>query len=252
VVRERASHAAGLDGLHTAIPNHVGTEGDGAAPTGTEETDKVDKDAPRSGGVLTNPIGIVVALVVVIACGFMVIRASDRGDGKILVEGAPPAGSSETAAPAKPAGPENLFNKAGDNFTSILTGRLTEGLKTSDPEELAQYFKENGVTYPVTFAPVRAELKGGAISQHGQTRMAHVFFAKGDATIYLFEVPLDVVRRKNIVEISDEVLKQLEAGNTLWEQPGSNTLAMFKKGDLICVIVANLWKEELVPIISTK
>jgi hypothetical protein len=231
--------------------NHVSHDGAGAVDTDGAPGDAVQ--AGRGAGFLSSPIGVVAAVAIVIASAVVLVRSADRGDGKIIVD-EPQASTSVAAgvAPAAKHGPENLFNKSADIFSSILSGELAVQHMTSDQSELAQYFKENGVSYAVNFAPVHAPLEGGLITQNENTRLAHVVFTRGDVTVYLLEVPIDLLRQGTIVNVGDVVLKQLEGGKTLWEEPNGHRLAMFKQGELICAVVSNTSREDLERIIGRK
>jgi hypothetical protein len=245
VVHERAPQPSLLGAPGGTIGNPAAEPGGGdyASLNGT----RAHGEGERRSSFLTSPIGIVIALVVVVASGYMLLRSTDRGGDRIIVE-TPAAGGAARA----PKGPENFFNKADDNFSALAGGKLSVQHATADQAELAKYFKENGVAYDVTFAPVHAALDGGIISEHGTTRLAHLVYMKDDATIYLFEVPVAMLRKGSVVTIPDVVFQQLDAGKTIWEEPSGHRLAVFKKGDLVCAVVSNARREDLEKIISTK
>lgn len=252
VVRDRSQRTPPPDAVRTVLA-------DGKRPENGEHKDPANHQ-PRiaaeqksaSDRIFTSPIGIVLAVLLVLLCGWIVLRSPGRGEGKIIVDERGPATQQSAAnVPAKHV-PENLFNKAANNFTSVRNGQLAVQHVTDDKDELGSYFKENGVAYNVLFLPIAAELEGGVISQHDKTRLAHMIYTKGDVNVYVIEVPRDLLAKGDVVYVTDDVLKQLDGGKVFWEEPAGHTLAMFKRNDLVFAIVSNARQGELSQLTGVK
>jgi hypothetical protein len=196
-----------------------------------------------------SPAGIGIALVLVTLGSWFLFDPFVAGTDPIVdATPAPPVQINTTASSSA----VNLFNQAAENFEAIERRQLSVQFQTSDPERLAGFFRENGVAYPVRFAPVSLPLAGGVVSTHGSTRLAHLIYLNGDTIVYIFEVPVDLLDRRDIVYVSDDVLQRLHRGEHIWESParGESTL-MVRQERVVMAVVANLDRpafERVVPI----
>jgi hypothetical protein len=191
--------------------------------------------------------GIVLALVLVIGCAFLLYSHRPapgplnavHSDAAVKVDGMPSA-------------PENFFNRAAKNFDAMLAGKLGVDSKTEDQAELREYFKSNGVSYPVLFEPVRASLAGGLVSHHGGQSFAHLVYSKGETYLYLFEVPYAALASGNVVYVTPDVLKRLDGGETIWEEPLGSPLAMYRKGDIVIAALSNASRPAMAQMLAVK
>jgi len=244
VVHQRAQRVAMPLALRQAIEH-------GVQAASRERADQIRGDVragdragwfDRFGGFFTSPIGVVVAMLLVIVGAYVIFAPVEQGGGV----GGPPQDPHVVLEQRRSANPENFFNKAASNFAAILEGNLTVQHATSDRQELARYFQEKGVAYTIAFPRVHAELVGGVVSEHGPARYAHLVYAVGDTLIYMFEVPKDELRDGKVVYVTQDVMEQLEQGKAFWEEPyGTMRLVMFEQGDVICAVVSNAPRSSL-------
>lgn len=185
-----------------------------------------------------SPAGIGIALALVALGSILLFDPFASVDTLPVVEQTP---GSHDADPSDPTIAANLFVRASENFSAIEKHQLDVQFHTSDPERLAGYFREHGVTYPVRFAPVSLPLAGGVVSSHGSTRLAHLIYLDGERIVYIFEVPAALLDRREIFYVSDDVLRRLHAGERIWEAltPERSTFVVRQEG-VVLAVVANL------------
>lgn len=195
-----------------------------------------------------SPAGIAIALVLVMVGTGLLFDPFGTGAAEVVDQ--TPVDKGITPSGKRVA--VNLFNQAADNFHAIENEQLTLQLKSSNPEELSEFFRENGVSYPVRFAKVSLPLAGGVVSNHGSTRLAHLVYLDGETIVYIFELPAELLDRRELFYVSDDVLNRLRSGEHIWDVPaaGESTLVM-RHDAVVMAVVANLDRaafERVVPI----
>jgi hypothetical protein len=230
----RKSIASGVDQLDAERRQQI----EKSRPTASANDSWFDRIAV---GFLS-PAGIGIAVVLVIAGAFGLLYAPAATPTDQVVE--QPA-VPEPVQWKRPDNPVNFINAASHNYDLIQAGELTVQHQTADPKELEEFFKENGVSYPVLSEIVRAPLAGGVVSNHRVTQeqtehFAHLVYAKDDMIFYVFEVPVEDLKEGSVVYLTEDMLERLDNGEKFWEQPTpTRTLVMFKQGDIVTVMVAN-------------
>lgn len=221
---------------------------------GVDTTDWIDRFARQ----YLSPVGIGLALVLVSAASYLLVDPFASGFGPIgsdpVVE--QPSGSADpgNADPGSESGAVavNFFNKAAENFRAIESRQLGVQFESSNPEELATFFRENGVSYPVRFANVTLPLVGGVVSSHGSTRLAHLVYLDRDTIVYIFEIPVALLDRREIFYVSEDVLNRLRSGEQIWDANASGVSTLMLRQDaVVLAVVANLDRasfERVVPI----
>lgn len=249
--RDRSARAAAPDSLRDSILEDV----DKISRERKEEIQRSNRSARRSDWLdaffanYFSPIGIGIALLLVIA-GASVLLYQHRGLD--VPAGLAKGGGAPVKVNGVPSAPENFFNKAAKNFDAILAGQLDLEIKTEDSTELRSYFQSNGISYPVVFLPVRAPLAGGVISHHGKRNFAHLVFTKGSTYLYIFEVPYDALVAGDIVYVTPDVLKRLDNGEHIWEEPLGNPLVMYKRGGVVMAAVSNATRPAMEQLLAVK
>jgi hypothetical protein len=70
--------------------------------------------------------------------------------------------------------------------------------------------------------------------------------------VYIFELPAALLDRRDIVYVSDDVLRRLKAGERIWEAPTTKrSTLVLRKDDVVMAVVSNLDRpafERIVPI----
>ena len=235
-VQERAKRSTASDALRRSIESGVDAMSDDRRAAIAAPEVRTVSAADRFWSFFTAPIGVAVAVLLVIVGAWAIVRPSGPSTAEIVDTPGPVAGSEG----ARKVVAENFFNKSLQNFEAIVAGQLSPQFSTSDSRELSEFFKEKGVGYAVAYPRVSAPLAGGVVSNHGDLHFAHVIYTKGDQVYYIFEVPQALLRKGDAVYVTKDVMDRLDHGEKIWQEPGgSQRLVMFKKGDVVCAMVSN-------------
>lgn len=238
VIRTRAPRAAAPEELRSAIAGNMESISRERVAASAPNTGRpVSADAgrlDRFAHLFLAPVGVTAAMVLIALGAFALLR-EEEPPLIAIVHNAPPVKDLPRGSR-----PENLFNKASSNFRAIRDGKLSVGHSTADPTELRRYFHDNGVAYDIAALSVRAKLAGGVVSDHGETKFAHLVYTQGETIIYVFEIPAGTLQAHKVVYVADNALHDIEAGKALWEEPDPwMCVVVFKKGDVVCAVVAN-------------
>lgn len=143
-------------------------------------------------------------------------------------------------------GENNICTQAYSTFHAYADGSLQLQKLSSNQEELSRFFTENGVTYPVHYPKIDAELIGGVVSQEKGTKFAHFIYKVGDHIIYAFEVPEGMVDNQTL-SVNPRAMEILNKADWYWEKENgaSNTMVLWKVGPNLCVMVSDLRTEQL-------
>ncbi|MBS1913638.1 MAG: zf-HC2 domain-containing protein [Bacteroidetes bacterium] len=233
----------------------IADAGSGGAPAGSASPAK-RSDAPGGGSpslldriapVFTRPAGVMGAILVIALAAYSLLRPSET-QVDLSTEGQP------VVTPKGPERPQHFSDKAVSNFQAIVDHKLALGRVTGDRDELASYFKEQGVSYNVDYGIVRSTLAGGVVSQNRSAHFAHLVYTLGDNIVYLLEAPKAAVQQGDALYLPADALAQLEQRKVVWDEPygGTLRLVVFTKGDLVCAVVSNAARSQLEPALAVK
>ncbi len=138
-------------------------------------------------------------------------------------------------------GSDNMFVQAKNNFKSIIEGRLTPQLVSSDAEEIKFFFQLNGVKYP-TFVPEVPKwvLLGAVVSEDRGEKFAHHVYANDEGEIvYLFQVDESYLHTHEIIRLTDDLLNFIEQGNCYTYPEEEYVTLMAKFENNIFAVVSN-------------
>lgn len=141
--------------------------------------------------------------------------------------------------------PFRLYEASYANFQDIVGGTLELGKRTSDPSELASFFRDQGVTYDVFFPTLDATLEGGVVSEHHGQRYAHLVYRAGDHLIYIFEVDEPSIDG-NVIAMASDVADDLQHSRWHWEErAGVGTMFVWESNNIVCSAVSDLRTQDL-------
>jgi hypothetical protein len=138
-------------------------------------------------------------------------------------------------------GNDNMFVQAKNNFNSILEGKITTQLTSTNPEEIKKFFGDSGVKY-TTLVPQNAEwsLLGAIVSEDKSEKFAHhVYVGKKGELAYFFQVNESYLYSHEIISLSDDLIKYLDEGNCYSSISQGSVILFTKLDNNICAIVSN-------------
>jgi hypothetical protein len=144
-------------------------------------------------------------------------------------------------------GPGNMFVQASSNFNSILTGKLVPQIVTDDADNIKQFFTANGVKYSTQIPKCeRWKILGAVVSEAGGEKFAHHVYSNQEGKlVYLFQVCESYFNKSEVIKLSEDMLKYLDAGNCYFSINGNCITLMKKMDNNICAIVSNASKTEI-------
>jgi len=214
IVKERVKHYQAPDYLKNRIINQI--------------KPKEIEDKPKE-GILFNlfhkPIfSFATALVIVISIVLILINRT---------EDLPPS------VDISKLNPDNMFYQAINNYSLILEGKLKPQYLSDNPNEILNFFSENGVKYQ-TIVPNFKEwrLLGAVISDDKGNKLAHhVYTGDKNQIIYVFQV--DETYLNNILALDPALLDYLERGNCFSQEIDGRMILLYKIEHNICAVVTN-------------
>ena len=150
-------------------------------------------------------------------------------------------------------GNDNLCFQAYNNFHSLEQGNLPLQMLTNNKDELSVFFKEKGVSYPVFYPDIDAELQGGVVSDYKGVKLAHFVFKVGDKFVYMYEVPNQMIDNHNL-QINPKAIEIVNKADWYWEKEkgSNNTMVLWRIKSNMCSIVTNLRMDQLSALIHVK
>ena len=150
-------------------------------------------------------------------------------------------------------GNDNLCFQAYNNFHSLENGNLPLQMLTNNKDELSKFFKERGVSYPVFYPDIDAELQGGVVSDYKGVKLAHFVFKVGDKFVYMYEVPNQMIDNHNL-QINPKAIEIVNKADWYWEKEkgSNNTMVLWRIKSNMCSIVTNLRMDQLSALIHVK
>ena len=150
-------------------------------------------------------------------------------------------------------GNDNLCFQAYNNFHSLEQGNLPLQMLTNNKDELSIFFKERGVSYPIFYPDIDAELQGGVVSEFKGVKLAHFVFKVGDKFVYMYEVPNQMIDNHNL-QINPKAIEIVNKADWYWEKEkgSNNTMVLWRIKSNMCSIVTNLRMDQLSALIHVK
>ncbi|MFO7526343.1 MAG: hypothetical protein R6W68_12905 [Ignavibacteriaceae bacterium] len=144
-------------------------------------------------------------------------------------------------------GEDNMFVQANNNFRSIVEGRLSPQLVSSNPEEIKNFFESSGVNY-LTLVPEQSKwgLLGAVVSEDNGEKFAHHVYSNDEGElVYLFQVEQTYLQTHEILRLSEDFLSYLEQGKCYTTIKDNITTLMAKSGNIIYAVVSNASVEDI-------
>ncbi len=137
------------------------------------------------------------------------------------------------------SGSSNMYVQAMHNFENILAGKLTPQFESNDPDKIKEFFKEQGVAYPVYIPDIKDwKLVGAVVSvDHGEKFAHHVYSMPGGKLVYLFQVDETEIKKHDFLTLTDDLVSFLNSGNCYESTKGNLVMLMTQiKGNIFAVV----------------
>jgi hypothetical protein len=132
------------------------------------------------------------------------------------------------------------------NYNAVIRGEIRLQKASADPEEIKRFFRDGGVAFTAHVPRLNVcELLGGVISEHNGVKLAHVLYRKGKSIIYVYQADMDVVMEGKRLDLADEAKTRITSGKWYVDDQRSDC-------HTLCSAVANMKKEELVAVLTTR
>jgi len=163
----------------------------------------------------------------------------------LIVNG--PSINNETNIALEGGRSQNMFVQAVDNFQNIVSGKMPIQMYSNDPNKIQDFFKANGVIYPIKISTVEnCDLVGGFVSNYNGVKFAHyVYKDKLGNLLYMFQVDENYFKTNPKLFITNDLYQYLQNGNQYRLYLGNLLTIMTKDSNNICALISNLPEEEL-------
>lgn len=144
-------------------------------------------------------------------------------------------------------GSDNMFIQAQNNFQSIVEGKLSPQITSSNPEEIKNFFASSGVKYS-TFVPEMPKwnLVGAVVSEDRGEKFAHHVYANDEGEIvYLFQVDESYLQSHEIIKLTEDLLSYIDQGNCYTTASYNQCTLMAKADNNIYAVVSNASLEDI-------
>jgi len=143
------------------------------------------------------------------------------------------------------SGEDNMFVQAGNNFASILQGKLRVQFSSNKPTDLKEYFQKSGVTYNTCVPEFSQwELVGGVVSENHGEKFAHHVYQKNGTVLYLYQVDIKCFRDGQLA-LSDSLLEEIHKGNIVNTNIKGNNAFVWEYEEKTFILFTNETEEKI-------
>jgi hypothetical protein len=146
----------------------------------------------------------------------------------------------------------DALSAAEDNFQHVLTGTLRPEITSTAISDVLTYVKEKaGYSINLPLIP-KVDWVGAAITDGDNRPIAHVIYKMGETYIYIFAFPEKYLDAR-VVKLPLGCIKSISGDNWYWTHDSNGDLqAVWAHDGNICVATANIERNELVSLLSSK
>ena len=217
LITERISHRTAPNKVRAKILKSIGSD-----------TKVINPSRSLFSNIFENPaFSFATALVVVFAVALIIMNRGGLIEKREFALGQ--------------LGEKNMFVQAQNNFNSILQGKLTPQLTTSESQEITRFFQEKGVKY-ATIVPDISDwnILGAVVSEDSGEKFAHhVYVGENGELAYLFQVDESYLYSHKIITLTDDLIRYLDEGNCYTTTKEGAVTLLKKMGNNICAVVSN-------------
>lgn len=142
-------------------------------------------------------------------------------------------------------GPINFFNVAIDGFDQLLAGRLRPDIQQKSFDQLKRQL-EGELGTSIAFSGSSGPLIGGDVTTVRNLKIPRFMYQNSETVILVTEVAWEDLKNENGVYVAQDVLAQLESGETVATPgPSNGTLMLYREGDRAVIAAANRSEPDL-------
>lgn len=145
------------------------------------------------------------------------------------------------------SGEFNMWIQANNNFQKLTEGSLSAQIASNNPQEIKQFFAEQGVNYNTIIPECENwNLAGAVVSvDKGRKFAHHVYTDDQGHLIYVYQVSSNYFTTKPILDLSDDLFNFISNGNIIQKDYENHVSFLLKGKDNIFAVVANETPEKV-------
>ena len=204
-----------------------------------------------SGGGKGGPVLIILVLILALAGYIAFFENDSSGDDSGELAGDAVVPRTVIPEPSRRStGPINFFNVAIDGFDQLLAGRLRPEIQEKSFDQLKRLLEEELGT-SIAFAGSSGPLVGGDITTVRTLKIPRFMYRDDETVILVTEVSWEDLRNENGVYVAQDVLAQLESGQSVATPgPSNGTLMLYRDGDRAVIAAANRSEPDLLRLLG--
>ncbi|MDZ7766521.1 MAG: hypothetical protein U5K00_19205 [Melioribacteraceae bacterium] len=145
------------------------------------------------------------------------------------------------------SGEFNMWIQANNNFQKLTEGSLSAQIASNNPQEIKQFFAEQGVNYNTIIPECENwNLAGAVVSVDKGSKFAHHVYTDNQGhLIYVYQVSSNYFTTKPILDLSDDLFNFISNGNIIQKDYENHVSFLLKGKDNIFAVVANETPEKV-------
>jgi len=172
----------------------------------------------------------------------------------ILIIISNPSALSTKEIAAEQFGEDNIFIRLKNNHSLFSEGKFTGDMVFGDEEDLSKHLESSGIEYKSVFFYYNAwKIESCFTTEFNGIKIANYFYKNADKEfLYVYQVPLSLVKENNILKLSENLLEYLNSGKCFSNRKGETVYLLKKSGEDIFGYAINRQNRELIVEICKK
>jgi len=165
-----------------------------------------------------------------------------------------PSALSTKEIAAEQFGEDNIFIRLKNNHSLFSEGKFTGDMVFGDEEYLSKHLESSGIEYKSVFFNYNAwKIESCSTTEFNGIKIANYFYKNADEEfLYVYQVPLSLVKENNILKLSENLLEYLNSGKCFSNRKGETVYLLKKSGEDIFGYAVNRQNRELIVEICKK
>lgn len=145
------------------------------------------------------------------------------------------------------SGEFNMWIQANNNFQQLIEGSLSAQIASSNPQEIKEFFAEQGVDYNTIIPECKNwNLAGAVVSVDKGNKFAHHVYAdEMGHIVYVYQANSSYFTSKPVLNLSEDLFNFISEGNVIHKAYENHVSYLFKGNDNIFAVVSNETPEKI-------